>query len=215
MDSKICEFCHREFIPKDKRQRFCSNSCSAKWRIQTYGPTYGKISDEQRRKNSEILKQRWKDPEFREKKVRYMKEHNPVHIPGVIEKANKTRLSHGKLPNNYKYGNGKISKYEQSVYNDLIKLGFYYNYCINTKLARDAFPERHYAKGYKPDFVNIKDHLCIEIDGNNHQKESARIKDRKKEECLQFLGFNTIRFTHKQIEEGEFKRWLDLYQRED
>lgn len=215
MIKKNCEYCGKEFTTKESRQRFCGNSCSAKWRIQTFGPTHGELSEEQKQKNAEMLRNRWKDPEFRAKKIKYMKEDNPVYKEGVIEKAKKTRLSHGKLPNNYKYGNGKISKHEKLVYDKLLDLGFYYNYAINTKLARDAFPERHYAYAYKPDFVNLEKHLCIEVDGGNHNSKQAKVVDNKKEECLKFLGFETLRFTHKQIEEGEFEKWLNLYQKEN
>ena len=208
---KHCEFCGKEFFVPDtkhgQRKRFCNTSCSAKWRNQTYGPNL--ISDETKRKNAEILRNRWKDPEFRKKKTDYMRNHNPVYIPGVVEKSNKTKLQRGNLPNNYKYGNGKLSEYESLVYDDLIAAGFYYNYAINTKLARDAFPEKRYAHSYKPDFTNIIDRLCIEIDGPNHIH--TKELDMKKEECLQFLGFTVIRFTHEQIDKGEFKEWLNSF----
>lgn len=208
---KICEFCGKEFeVPNTKhgqRKRFCNTSCSAKWRNKTFGPNL--ISEETKRKNAKILSDRWKNPEFRKKKTDYMKEHNPVYIPGVVERANKTKLQRGKLPNNYKYGNGKLSEYESFVYEDLIKAGFYYNYAINTKLARDAFPEKHYAYSYKPDFTNMIYKLCIEIDGPNHIH--TKELDEKKEECLKFLGFTIIRFTHEQIDKGEFKKWLNSF----
>lgn len=210
--TKFCEYCHKEFTPKDMRQRFCGNSCSAKWRVQTFGCPKHIPTEEEREKARQFLKNKWKEPEFRNKKTEYMKNHNPVYMPGVIDKAKKTRLCNGPYPNNFKYGNGKISKYEQLVFEDLVGLGFYYNYCINTKLARDAFPERHYSNGYKPDFVNIEHHLCIEIDGIDHTQKHIQKLDRKKEECLNFLGFTTIRFTHEQIDKGEFKKWLNSYQ---
>lgn len=208
---KICEFCGKEFeVPNNKhgqQKRFCNTSCSAKWRNKTFGPNL--ISEETKRKNAKILSDRWKNPEFRKKKTDYMKEHNPVYIPGVVDRANKTKLQRGKLPNNYKYGNGKLSEYESFVYEDLIEAGFYYNYAINTKLARDAFPENRYPHCYKPDFTNIIDRLCIEIDGPNHVH--TKELDMKKEECLQFLGFTVIRFTHEQIDKGEFRKWLNSY----
>ena len=211
---KICEFCGKEFEVQNnkhgQRKRFCNTSCSAKWRNKTFGPNL--ISEETKRKNAKILSDRWKNPEFRKKKTDYMKEHNPVYIPGVVEKSNKTKLQRGNLPNNYKYGNGKLSEYESLVYDDLIAAGFYYNYAINTKLARDAFPEKCYAHSYKPDFTNIIDRLCVEIDGPNHIH--TKELDMKKEECLRFLGFTVIRFTHEQIDKGEFKEWLNLYLKE-
>ena len=210
---KICEFCGKSFEVSDdkhgQRKRFCNTSCSAKWRNKTFGPNL--ISEETKRKNAQILRDRWKDVEFRKKKIEYMKNYNPTYIPGVIEKSNKTKLQRGHLPNNFKYGNGKISEYEMLVYNDLIQAGFYYNYAINTKLARDTFPDRHYAKSYKPDFTNTLKKLCIEIDGRNHTLPEQIKLDKKKEECLEFLGFKTVRFTHEQIKKGEFKKWLNSF----
>lgn len=212
--TKTCEWCGKEFETTEsqnknpkKAKRFCSTSCSAFWRNKTYGSN--KMSEPAKQRMSRLLHERWQNPEFREKKIESMKEHNPVYIPGVVEKANKTKLQRGKLPNNFKYGNGKISKYEALVYDDLIGAGFYYNYAINTKLARDAFPEKHYAKNYKPDFVHTIDKLCIEIDGPNHNH--TKELDTKKEECLRFLGFTVIRFTHEQIDKGEFKEWLNSF----
>lgn len=214
--TKICEWCGKEFEitesqnknPK-KAKRFCSTSCSAFWRNKTYGSN--KMSEPAKRRMSKLLHERWQNPEFREKKIEYMRTDNPVYKEGVVEKANKTRLQHGKLPNNFRYGNGKISEYEKLVYDDLIAAGFYYNYAINTKLARDAFPEKHYAKSYKPDFTNIEKHICIEIDGGNHSLTKNKKLDEKKEACLQFLGFTVIRFTHEQINKGEFKEWLNSF----
>lgn len=39
---KICEYCGKEFEVEDsvhgRKRRFCNTSCSAKWRIKTFGP---------------------------------------------------------------------------------------------------------------------------------------------------------------------------------
>ena len=175
---KTCEFCGAQFeVPNNKhglRKRFCNTSCSAKWRNQSYGPTV--ISEDARKKNAEVLHNRWNNEEFRKKKTEYMKTNNPMHIPGVIEKVKQTRLKNGSYTNNFKYGNGKISEYENKVYDILISNGFYYNYAISTKLARDAFPYEKFAYSYKPDFVNLVTKVCIEIDGNNHNKNNQKIK---------------------------------------
>ena len=209
-----CEFCGNPFEVKEKgwtsRKRFCNNSCSAKWRNATYGPNTP--SAEQRQQSSALLKSWWQDDEFRKSVVKRMTTNNPSFNPEVIEKAKRTKLQHGYIPNNnFKYGNGKVSEYEQKVYDKLIDAGFYYNYAIPTKLARDAFPDRKYPNSYKPDFVNLKTKLCIEIDGNNHRLSDIKVKDKKKEECLQFLGFTTVRFTHADIDKGEFDKWLSCY----
>ena len=199
---KRCEWCGAEFMisANNKRgKRFCSPRCSAFWRNATYGPNL--ISEETKRKNAERLKAMWASPEFRESNFIRMTTNNPSFTAESVEKCKLTKLQRGYVPkNNFKYGNGKISYHEQLVYDLLLKNGYYYNYPIDTKLARDAFPEQRYANRYKPDFVNLREKICIEIDGANHTKKSQRILDKKKEACLQFLGFTTIRFTHTQVE---------------
>lgn len=200
---KQCEWCKKEFEVSDnshgRKRRFCNTSCSAKWRNATFGPNI--ISDETKQKNAEILRNRWKNPEFRKKKIEYMKTDNPVYKEGVIEKTKAKILANGGYKNNFKYGNGKMSEYEKKVEPFLSNLNFIYNYAIPTKVARDVFPEKHYAINYKPDFVNLKKKICVEIDGPNHlhQKEI----DQKKDDCLQFLGFTVLRFTHNEIDDFE------------
>jgi len=206
-----CPVCGKSFERSKARKKFCSRECAI---IGRNKPTNYAISEDERNRRSEYLKNMWQNLEFRNSVVNRMKTNNPVHIPNVVERAKRTRLQNGTYSNNFKYGNGKISEYEQKVYAQLIFAGFYYNYAIPTKLAKDAFPDRKYPNSYKPDFVNLKTKLCIEIDGNNHRLPSIEAKDKKKEECLQFLGFSTIRFTHKDIDEGKFDLWLNSYQKD-
>lgn len=213
---KKCEWCGAEFTilksqndnPK-KCKRFCSPSCSAFWRNATYGANTAGESARQR--SREALKNKWGDEEFRKKKIEFMREHNPSKDPEVMKKIVKTMRERGHYVNRFKYGNGKVSEYERKVYKDLTDNGFLYNYAIPTGYARCAFPLKRYAKNYKPDFVNLVKKICIEIDGKSHESEQVKQLDRKKEECLTFLGFKIIRFTHEQIDKGEFKSWLNSY----
>lgn len=208
---KICEFCGKEFEVSDnkhgQKKRFCNTSCSAKWRNKTFGANI--LSEKTRKKNAKLLSDRWKDDDFRQKKIEYMKTNNPVYQKGVVEKAKLTRLKNGGYANNFKYGNGKISKYEQIAYKILTPIGFYYNYAIPTKLAKDTFVNENYPNSYKPDFTNLKSKICIEIDGKNHSNPKQIKLDLKKDKCLEFLGFKVIRFTHKQIDDGELERWIN------
>lgn len=215
--TKICEFCGNTFETLDnvhgRKKRFCNTSCSAKWRIQNYGVPV--VSEEGRKHQSQSMKALWRNSEFREHNYKRMTENNPVHIPGIIEKANNTRLKNGGYHNNYKYGNGRISLYEQKVMPFLQEKGFFYNYAIPTKLARHAFPEEKFAMSYKPDFVHLRYKICIEIDGSTHDSEYIQKTDDKKDRCLNYLGFKVYRFKHKQIDDGSFfteveKLWQNL-----
>ena len=208
---KQCEWCGQEFEVADnvhgRKRRFCNTKCSAFWRNANYGPNL--ISEETKRKNAERLRAKWNEPEFRHAQIERMYNDNPVHKEGVAQRIREKRLQNGTYSNNFRYGNGKISYHEQLVYDLLINNDYYYNYAINTKLARDAFPDKHYSKNYKPDFVNIQKKICIEIDGNSHTKKAQKELDEKKEECLRFLGFTVIRFTHEQVENKEVEDFIN------
>ena len=208
-----CQECGKAFevlesaLKSNKCKRFCSTHCASVWRNREYP---NKISDEHKKRNSEFLKELWKDENFRKNNYKRMTENNPVYMDGVVEKANKTKLQRGYIgKNNFKYGNGKISEYEYKVYNYLIKKGFYYNYAIPTKVARDRFPLDKFPNNYKPDFVNLDTKLCIEIDGPNHNSKQSKKLDYKKDKCLNYLGFTVIRFTHQQIDNNELERWFE------
>jgi len=208
---KICEWCKKTFevsnTVQGRKRRFCSTRCSAFWRNSYYGPNL--ISEETKKKNAKMLSDKWKDADFRHAQIERMYNDNPVHKEGVAQRIREKRLQNGTYSNNFKCENGKISPHEQLVYDFLIKHGFYYNYAIDTKLARDAFPEKHYSKNYKPDFVNIRKKICIEIDGNNHKKAEQIKLDKKKDECLQFLGFTVVRFTPEQVENKKVEEFIN------
>ena len=203
-----CEFCGNEFEVTqrelNKGKRFCNNSCAAKWRNKHYGPNL--ISDETKKRNAEILRNRWQTQEFRENNHKRMTENNPTFNPETVAKIKKSQLLGGNMKKNYKYGNGSMSKYESEVYNSLIAHGYYYNYAITTKLYRDAHPEIKLPTNYKPDFTNLVTRICIEIDGPDHLH--TKELDMKKDKCLKYLGFEVIRFTHDQLDKGELDKWL-------
>lgn len=207
---KTCPVCNKLFESKAKIQRFCSKECGDKGR--NHSGVYN-LTEEGRKTRIATLKRQWRGEKFRQIVVDRMKTNNPVHKPGVIEKANVTRAKNGKMHNNFKYGNGKIGPYEQLVKDKVESLGFMYNYAIITKAARDADPDAHYAHNYKPDFVNLENKLCIEVDGYGHSTTAEKQLDAKKEKCLNFSGYKVIRFTHDEIDEGVFDQWLDSYQR--
>lgn len=206
---KVCPVCKKSFESKSKVQKFCSKKCS---NIGRDKPRKHDYTNEERLELSSRLKKQWQDEKFRQIVVDRMRTNNPSFNPEIIEKANVTRAKNGKMHNNFKYGNGKIGPYEKLVKDKIEDLGFIYNYAIVTKDARDADPSANYAHCYKPDFVKLEDKLCIEIDGYGHSTSEEKRIDAKKERCLNLLGYTVIRFTHKEIDEGVFDKWLNSYQ---
>lgn len=201
---KICEKCGKEFECRKKTQRFCSRSCVHK------GKT---LSEETKRKiseavtnnllNNEELRNKmkekvWNNEDRRNESSIRMKTSNPMYTEEYKNKMIDTlRTTQKNCFNNC--GNGHISYVESLLLEDLELLGFEYNKPINTKKAREKFPENKYPNHYKPDFVNECIKLCIEIDGTNHQKPKDIERDKKKEICLEYLGYKTIRFTNEEV----------------
>lgn len=195
---KQCEYCGKDFTTTDYDKRFCNTSCSAKWRVQTYGvPPKSEQAIEKMRQASKKI---WENPDFRASVVKRMKENNPAKNHDTMKKIINTARKNGSYKNRFNNcGNGKISEAE-SIANSLLEpLGFLYNYPIATKLARDRYPDRNYAKNYKPDFFNPRLMLAIEIDGSSHKGKEAKELDDKKESCLTIFGISTIRFSNDTV----------------
>ena len=179
------------------------------------------MTEEQKKELSEKnrieMKKRWMNSEFRENNHKRMTQDNPMWKKGIKEKAVNTRKINGTYINNFNScGNGFISKVEQIAGNILFPLGFEFNKIFDTKTFRDLYPERNYAKNYKPDFY--KDGIIIEIDGDSHKQQKEI--DRKKEEFFKLLGIKTFRFSNDFVEnhtkefEKEVNKICDLYLKE-
>ena len=203
---KYCVVCGRSFTTIKSDKLCCSGACTKQLHKQQMLDKYGQgFIDAVNSGKAGIFNYLWTTEDFRKQNYDRMTKNNPVYMDGVIDKAKRTRLIRGRLPNNFKYGNGKITPQEQIAKDYLSQYGFYYNYAIPTKTVRDMYVEEHYAVSYKPDFVNLEHKLCIEIDGKNHTtKRYKEIYDAKKEKCLSLLGYSVVRFTNEQVDNGEF-----------
>lgn len=181
----------------------CSPKCAYQYRKEKYGiPSgFGSTSPEIRKENSDRMKRLWEDPEFRESVSARMISNNPSKNQDTINKIRQTKEQRG-LSNVWcgiRGGNGHISDAERALFDRLSDFGFEYNRAINTRDARIAFPDKHYSMSYKPDFTNFDAMLCVEIDGKSHRTKRGAELDRKKENCLKFLGYRVIRFTNNDV----------------
>ncbi|HDZ27302.1 MAG TPA: DUF559 domain-containing protein [Candidatus Aminicenantes bacterium] len=59
--------------------------------------------------------------------------------------------------------------------------------------------QKGYPTNYKVDVGNKKLKLGIEVDGKNHRMKRNILKDKKKENKLEELGWKVLRFTNKEI----------------
>lgn len=199
LEPKYCEFCGKELTYQQKKEgnRFCGNSCSMKHSKATFKYKPMEYTPAIRQKLSECMKKNWENKEFREQNHKRMTENNPMFNKRTIQKMMNSLAINGtkNTINNFKAGNGKISEIEQIAYDILIPLGFIYNYAINMREARIAYPEKRFATNYKPDFVELKKKIAIEIDGSNHVGKHKLI-DKKKEFALNYYGFKIFRFSN-------------------
>lgn len=204
MKKKICERCGKEFETPRNHQRFCSRSCAQRGK-KVSKETRKKLSEKTtyNLKNNEDLRRKmrdrvWGNVQHQSKSSERMKTNNPMKND-VARKKMVSTLKQNQRNCFNNCGNGHISYVESLLMDDMIKLGFVYNLPINTRAARERFPEKRYAYNYKPDFVHVEFKLCVEIDGTNHTTSKEIERDKKKEDCLEFLGYTTIRFTNEQI----------------
>lgn len=214
LEPRYCEFCGKELsYEKNKAgNRFCNNSCSMKYKKANYTYKPMKYTDEIRQKLSESMKKNWQKEEFREQNHKRMTENNPMFNSETIQKMMNSLAINGtkNTKNNFKAGNGKISEVEQIAYDILIPLGYIYNYAIGMKEIRIAYPEKRFANNYKPDFVDLKKKITIEIDGGNHGGRH-KLVDKKKEFALNYYGFKIFRFSNDFVKNHteEFRKEIE------
>ena len=67
------------------------------------------------------------------------------------------------------------------------------------RLAGYKFRRQHVIKPYIVDFVCLKYHLIIELDGNHHQQASHQHYDDKRTQFLSTLGYHVIRFRNEEV----------------
>lgn len=216
--SRICENCGKEFNigSSDRRKnRFCSKKCSAIWRGIYNKGSYGVMSEQTKKLNSEKLKQQWQDEEFRNMVINRMKINNPSSQGKEIrDKQNRTKIKNNSVGFTGKYkklrgGNGKLSPTESLVYDFMLAIGFKYNYAIGMKELKQLEPDSKFANNYKPDFTHLDKKICIELDGHTHNSDIGKQKDIKKEYALNFYGYSLYRFSNEYVINN-----LDLFKKD-
>ena len=206
-----CDYCNEDlnkytssmYNKKSKSNTLCcSKACTLKLQ-QELGIRDNIMTDKVKNKISNKLKENYKTPGTGNyKRKQGMLFNNPMNneiyrnkmISSIRDLASK-----GKLKNNFKYGNGKISEAEQFIYNDLINLGFEYNKGISTKSFKLKFPEAKVPFVYKADFINKNLKIAIEIDGRSHNYKTIKEADIKKQEVFDFNDYIVLRFTNEQV----------------
>lgn len=210
--SNHCENCDKElnkYYPSFYNRRnksnsfFCSRSCKTKYEhknnIGCGTIDYKEVS----KKISKTIKELYQEENsslyiHRQRMI----DNNPMKNKDAKEKMTNTlrKLSKdGKLKNNFKYGNGKMSESESLLYKDLSNLGFEYNKGIYTKEFKEKHPEMLIPFVYKVDFINKDLKIAIEIDGKSHNYFKVKEADRKKQLVYEYFGYRVLRFSNEEV----------------
>ena len=188
-----CEWCGISF-QREKRQRFCSKSCSAKWRMSR--PDF--VASLHTPKRAEACRQAMqrlrRNPQAMEKLRRYLLSgRNPFRDPA--KRAEARNKAHQKLAaSGYPMlngGNGKGPTQPQLVLARL--LGWPMEYVVPTK-GLPGYPSH-----YKLDIANPERRIAIEVDGQSHSSKAGRAKDIKKTRFLESRGWTVLRFRNREV----------------
>lgn len=70
---------------------------------------------------------------------------------------------------------------------------------LRIQLGEAKFRQQYIIGDYIVDFVSLKNHLIIEVDGAYHSERQQQEDDLLRENCLKKIGFNVIRFKNEEI----------------
>jgi len=223
---QACEFCGMMFMPKRKRQKFCSAPCA---RASSRNPDvvcvicgstfHARHGNKQQKCCSSACakKQAWRDrperfnkfteagriardtPEVRAKlKVWQESPENPIYSPEVRRRAAVTQRLNG-----YKNLNWKHSTTEaQRILS--IALGWGTEVTIKTNDLSGRARSRTERAAFRPHYYNldIADpvlKIAIEVDGNSHRCKERQQRDARRESFLLSQGWVLLRFTNKRV----------------
>lgn len=190
MKSLVCEWCGVSF-ERDRKQRFCSLSCTGKWKLSRPEHRAKLYTEKHRQENRRRMQKMRENKAIQEKLAEYQRsERNPIFKKEVRAKANASARRRG-----FQHlcgGNGRAQPRAQAILAE--RLGWQTEYCVR---LHPAFTGRPYR--YMLDIANPWLRVAIEVDGNSHRSKRVKAKDDKKASRLQLLGWTVIRFTNKEI----------------
>jgi hypothetical protein len=209
---RVCEVCGREFEVRlsEKDRRFCSSECCKEYRKSR------EYRSELSKKQSEMMKVLWRDPEFKKKmsEVRKILWRDPEFRKGLSE----TRRMLWRDPELRKRQSEKIKRLwqdpeyrERIVKNIMAKAklkpnGLEKAFC---DLLQSYFPEewryvgdgKVFIVGFVPDFIHKEENWIIELNGDYwHSFPEAREKDERKKEAYERYGYKVL-----EVWESEFR----------
>lgn len=198
--SRPCEWCGEVFRPKttaDGLRRFCSRSCSAKWRMSQ--PEHlAKAHTPQAAARRGMKRSAWLNSDNPKAKaeVERIRLLNPTSDPKVRAKISRRlqEMNHGP---SVRGGNGRGLTREQRLLADALGDSWQAEFALSLGRRKAGYPTH-----YKLDIANFSLKIAIDVDGNSHH--SRRSQDAKKDAMLVSLGWKVLRFWNRDI-----RTWSD------
>ena len=141
-----------------------------------------------------MAKEQWADPEFRSRNTERMRTRNPSRNPETVAKIQATKKAAGVSYEHLTGGNGRLSPAE-AHFLGVLGVGWVPSYAVTTHKSTDEGYPHH----YKIDLAYPELQLGVECDGNSHKSSKARVRDRKKTDLLNSLGWTILRFWNHEI----------------
>lgn len=188
-----CEWCGTSFR-RERRQRFCGPSCSAKWRMSRPDFVASLHTPKQAEASRQAMQRLHRNPKAMENLRRYLlSDRNPFRDP--VKRAEAQNKAHKKLvASGYcmlSGGNGKGPTRPQLMLARL--LGWPTEYVVPTR-GLPGYPSH-----YKLDIANPERRIAIEVDGQSHWSKAVRAKDIKKTRFLEERGWTVLRFRNAEV----------------
>ena len=186
-----CVWCKEKNV-STPRNRFCSTSCSAKWRMRQPEIRKKIYNEETARKISISHKHRYKihDP-IAEKNRERIRSLNPTSDP-LIRKKISIALKKMNWKPPVRGGNGHPMTVPQSKLLKALGKMWVAEHAISLGKRQAGYPTC-----YKVDIAWPEKMIAIEVDGYCHL--SRKELDLKKDKKLNSLGWTILRFTNKEI----------------
>jgi len=115
-------------------------------------------------------------------------------LSNIGSKINKSK----ELFNSIKGGNGRGLTIPQEILFNRISKDNWESEMVVT-IPKDLKLKYNTPNNYKVDIGSHLYKIAIEIDGESHNNSSSKIRDKKKSDVLEELGYKVIRFTNKEI----------------
>ena len=212
---RSCEICKKQYHPQRKEQRVCSRSCVA--RLPKRPPKIRIFNREATCRECGVRfwpRNKYKQSKFCSARCtalycgrklgkwntlycsERMRKNNPMHMPGVREKATATLRRIGHRPS-VQGGNGRgPTVWEARLCRALNRkvYGWEINHVVKTL---NGYLPAH----YKLDVAHPVFRVAIEVDGETHGSKLMRYRDERKDRWLRGHRWKALRFKNHEIEE--------------